>query len=93
MFKQCEDNHNCKTWLALVKHEIFSLGLGDYWADQNTMNTKLFLYVMKKRVLDQFKQNLDAYLEMCSRASVYRHLVNTVELQHYFHKNIPLKFR
>jgi hypothetical protein len=95
MYRECESNPNCSNWAAMIKKELFSMGLGEFWVEQymSLEQTNYFLTLAKQRMKDQFIQTLQATFEASRKCLIYKNLANTFSLQAYLSKPIPSKFK
>ena len=80
--------NNANNWVCNIQNELFRLGLNDFWYLQESLN-KEHLLVIKQRLYDTCKQELDAVLHVSPKCKLYQHLVSTVDLQTYLTKPIP----
>ena len=51
------------------------------------------LSIIRQRLLDQTKQELNSLLEASSKCILYKYIVSNIDLQFYLQKNIPAIFR
>lgn len=80
-------------WVTFVKDKLFSLGLGEVWLNQNTVNSSDALPIIKQRIFDNARQELFEILENSTKCFLYRHLVDNLTLQQYLCKYIPKRNR
>lgn len=64
----------------------------DIWVRQSPLDCKL-LPIIKQRIHDQVEQQLFQILETSPKCRLYKHLVDTVTLQFYLTKYIPMQYR
>ena len=85
---------NCTNWAAYVRNLLCSLGLNYLWENQWLLNTDCsILSIIRQRLLDQTKQELNLLLDASSKCILYKYIVSNIDLQFYLQKNIPAMFR
>ena len=89
--KERADNqkHN---WVSFVRDKLLNLGFGDGWFRQSASDSYI-LPLLKQRIQDQEKQNLFHILELSSKCSLYKNIVDNITLQYYLLKYIPKDLR
>ena len=71
-----ERQENIRNWCSMLKDLLCSLGFVDAWIYQGVGDDKLFLYLVKQRLHDQFVQNWNTRLTNSSRAMFYRNIAS-----------------
>ena len=57
---------NKTNWLHFIKNELFHIDLGDIWCNQSLFTNgnfcDMYFYIIKQRLFDNYKQDLDSQL-------------------------------
>ncbi len=80
-------------WVSRLKDMLNSLGLGDTWANQETIDHKAFVSVFKQRIIDCFIQKWRGDIEASNVLTFYRHIKVNFEFENYLNvvKNDTLR--
>ena len=94
LLMQCNDvTFRGTNWLKSVKTELFRLGLGYMWTEQNTLSFSKHFPVIKQKIIDICVQGFIADINSSQRCVVYKHLIDHVTLQFYLCKPIPMHIK
>jgi hypothetical protein len=74
----------CTNWATYVRNLLCSLGLSYLWENQWLLNTDCsILSIIRQRLLDQTKQELNSLLESSNKCILYKYIVSNIDLQFY----------
>ena len=94
LLMQCNDvTFRGTNWLSAVKIELFRLGLGYMWTEQNTLSFSKHFPVIKQKIIDTCVQGFIADINSSQRCVVYKHLIDHVTLQFFLCKPIPMHIK
>ena len=74
LYNDCLNFPSKISWATLLRDLLGNLGFMEAWTQQNVGDVKIFLSVVKQRLLDNFIQNWNSRLNESSRALFYRNL-------------------
>ena len=74
LYNDCLNFPSKISWATLLRDLLGNLGFMEAWTQQNVGDVKIFLSVVKQRLLDNFIQNWNSRLKESSRALFYRNL-------------------
>ena len=76
LLMQCNDfTFRGTNWLSSVKNELFRLGLGYMWTEQNTLSFSTRFPVIKQKIIDICMQGFIADINSSQKCVVYKHLI------------------
>ena len=87
MYDECESG-NKSSGVNNVKCMLLSLGFGHVWYAQNVVCEEAFIILFKQRLIDHFLQERNMFFDSSSKCTIYKHLVDNVQLQFYLTKNL-----
>jgi hypothetical protein len=80
-----------------IKNELFHIGLGDIWYNQNYINDSglcdIYFATIKQRLQDNLKQGFDGEMKNSVKCCNYQYIVDNLLLQYYLTKGIPELYR
>ena len=76
-----------------VKNELYRLGLGYMWLEQDSWCFSTHFSIVKQRIIDTCVQSILADINSSNRCIVYKHLIDHVTLQFYLCKPIPMHIK
>lgn len=79
---------NCTNWASKVRNELYSLGLGHFWEQQEVCDVKHFSFLVEQRLTDAFIQSCFSVFEKSSKCIVYKEIVDKFCLQKYLKKRL-----
>ena len=83
--RQCNDmNFRGNNWLMNVKNELYRLGLGYMWLEQDSLCFSTHFSIVKRRIIDTCVQSILAYIDSINRCIVYKHLIDHVNCNFIF---------
>jgi hypothetical protein len=82
--------NNTEGWVKSVRDILLSCGLGEAWYNQGVGNTELFIYILRNRLFDIYRQTWYNNLAESSKARFYRVVVNSHGLSYYLN-NVTVK--
>ena len=86
-----QSDRGASNWCSNVKSLLFQYGFAYVWFNPHSVNLKTFHVLFKKRVIDEFTQNLDSSINNGS-FTIYRFIRTPTDIQHYL-KVLPKKWR
>ena len=70
-----------------IKNELFHIGLGDIWYNQNYINDSglcdIYFATIKQRIQDYLKQVFDGEMKNSVKCCNYQYIVDNFLLQYY----------
>jgi hypothetical protein len=70
-----------------IKNELFHIGLGDIWYNQNYINDSglcdIYFATIKRRLQDNLKQGFDGEMKNSVKCCNYQYIVDNFLLQYY----------
>ena len=79
---------NCTNWASKVRNELYSLGLGHYWEQQEVCDVKHFSFLVEQHLTDAFIHSCFSVFEKSSKCIVYKEIVDKFCLQKYLKKRL-----
>ncbi|XP_078312623.1 uncharacterized protein LOC144619140 [Crassostrea virginica] len=94
LYHLCENSKKyCSSWVSFIKEQLYCLGLGYIWNDQNCINSHVCLPIIRQRLKDHFIQNLQSKIQCEAKCYMYKYLVDNFCLQFYLEKSIPKLYK
>lgn len=100
MYNIAELKPNVCNWVTQIKNELFQLGLGYIWLQQNMFDSNNFLIIYKTKLMEVFEQECINYFSNSPKCFLYQFLNDHFCLQSYLkrpilqsYKKIITKFR
>jgi hypothetical protein len=89
LYDMCLNNPNeTNNWVCCVRNEICRIGLSNLWHAQQSL-CKEHLVIIKQRLYDIAKQELDEILHTSPKCNLYQYYVPTFYMQTYLTKPMP----
>lgn len=73
--------HKCKNWAAEIKNMLSSIGQMNLWENQLFEKPEIILTVAKQRIFNSHKQSLLADINVSSKCTIYKCLIDQCTLQ------------
>ena len=83
MVSQTENNNNQLLWSTKVKQLLQRNGFGEVWLFPDSVNVRVFLNILKTRLIDNYLIELREGLRASSSLTVFKELNETFELATY----------
>ena len=80
-------------WVYMLKHFFDNYGFSHVWINGGVGNEKLFLRILRLRMIDCYRQEWSSKLSGSDRFSIYRSFKQTLEPERYFRDISLAKFR
>ena len=87
------DEKGKRTWVTNIRTCLFQNGFGLVWQNQGVGNSKQFLQIFKRRMIDSRWQVCNAHVEESERFSMYASFRILYAIPVYLQLNIPTKFK